>query len=285
MDLCSIEDAFPNIDSGTIHKSSGSSGFPFVGGTDDKPTREERRAARKKAKKCKGPAATYVESQASDLPDPDRPAMKRLEEVESLKIQRDGFAMPQLPKASCLFSDTGTPAYFGRGDDDPVEEGYSPYSALQGDDPNYRLEPDFSKTFDFKGVEKVAGATLPEPNLDDRWKPMTPAASYTAFTNTAKKVGGGWAMTEDERRRPVEADEEGVKMGAKAPATDGASTVATSGSSARPEVDALLAKIDELRGRLEDLEKKRSQDTQKELLMFVGTGLLLLVSFELVSRR
>jgi hypothetical protein len=89
MDLCSIEDAFPNIDTGTIHKSTGSSGFPFVGGTDDKPSREERRAARKKAKKCKGPAGKYVEAQAQDVPDPDRPAMKRLEEVESLKIQKD----------------------------------------------------------------------------------------------------------------------------------------------------------------------------------------------------
>ena len=52
MDLCSLEEAFPNIDTGSVHKAlTGSSGFPYVGGTDSKPSREERRAARKRAKK------------------------------------------------------------------------------------------------------------------------------------------------------------------------------------------------------------------------------------------
>jgi hypothetical protein len=44
-------------------------------------------------------------------------------------------------------------------------------------------------------------------------------------------------------------------------------------------------KMQHLIGRLEQLEKERRQDSQTEILMFVGTGLFLLVSFELIRRR
>jgi len=37
-------------------------------------------------------------------------------------------------------------------------------------------------------------------------------------------------------------------------------------------------------GRLDEMERRRLQNTQTELLLFVGTGLLLLFTFELVSR-
>ncbi len=49
MELCTIEDAFPNIGGGT----------PFAGGKDGYSSREERRAARKLAKKNKV-AANYI---------------------------------------------------------------------------------------------------------------------------------------------------------------------------------------------------------------------------------
>jgi prefoldin subunit 5 len=49
--------------------------------------------------------------------------------------------------------------------------------------------------------------------------------------------------------------------------------------------DKLLARIDELMGRLEQLEKQRRQDTQNELLLFVGTGLFVLVGFHMAGRR
>jgi prefoldin subunit 5 len=44
-------------------------------------------------------------------------------------------------------------------------------------------------------------------------------------------------------------------------------------------------KMQHLIGRLDELEKQRRQDSQTEILMFVGTGLFLLVSFELMRRR
>ena len=47
----------------------------------------------------------------------------------------------------------------------------------------------------------------------------------------------------------------------------------------------LLGHINTLMGRLEVLEKKKSQDSQTEILLFVGTGIFLLLSFDLLTRR
>ena len=76
MDLCSLEDAFPNIELRPGHTQwKGGAEFPNVGGKDSIPSREERRAARKKAKKAKGPALEYSNSVNADLPltDPTGP--------------------------------------------------------------------------------------------------------------------------------------------------------------------------------------------------------------------
>lgn len=314
MELCSLEDAFPNISTGSLvagPRDKGS-GFPFVGGTDSKPSREERRAARKKAKKCKGPVGAYIEAQAEDVPDPDRLAIRRLGAVEAFQsggvaagatgTDEGEFTVPQVPplakqrpiipaapKASCsLTTDAGYPSYFGRSDDDPVEESFSAYSGAAGDDPNYRLEPDFTKTFEFKGAQKAAGGALPAPNLEDSWKPMTGAASYTAFTPdpgaAAGRGNGIWAIVEERVAVP------GGARGSAPPPLEPAVPVPSGEvvgvpDSKREERDALLARIDSLMGRLELLEKKKIQDTQTELLLFVGTGLGLLVVFEMMSRR
>jgi hypothetical protein len=270
MELCSLEDAFPNIDTGSVHKTlTGSgSGFPFVGGIDAKASKEERRAARKKAKKQKGPALAYSDSVVPDLPtisepDPDRPAVRRMEPVQAVQDQKDTFVSPILPKASCLFSDPGTPSYFGRDLDD--DEGFSNFSAVGSDNPNFMLQADL-KGLDLKGVDKAGGA-LPEPNLNETWKPMSAAASYTAFSPSGKSETPGWSMSAEQKVQPTIPDD----IPAKASKAD--------------QNGMLMSRINELVGRLETLEKKKSQDSQTEILMFVGTGVFLLVSFEMLTRR
>lgn len=245
-ELCSLENAFPNI---------GKLG-PSVGGTDTVPTREERKAARKKAKRCKGPALTALEA---DDPDPDR-LFSKMEEVPKESFQN---ALPKVPKPT--ESTSVFPSYFGKGLDD--EEGFSPYSAQAGDDPNYRLEPDFTKTFDTKGIEKAMGSLLPDPNLSDRWKPMT-ETTYTAFGKpkmpTAIGARPGWAsIPELETPAPKSRDESWLS---------------------KDDKDEIIERMNTLVGRLDQMEKRRLQNTQTELLLFVGTGMLLLFTFELVSR-
>jgi hypothetical protein len=340
MELCSIEDAFPNIEmergiSGS-GGGSGSSGFPYVGGTDSRPTKEERRAARKKAKRCKAVApgpATYLEAfegggiGAAPATDPDRPAAKRMPPVESFQgvsgaaapddllvpVAKQKAMLPILPKASCLYSDPGYPSYFGKGEDDDedddAKEGFASYSAAtsgpQPDDATYRLQPDFLKTFQLQGAQKAGG--LPAPNINDSWKPMaTGMATYTAFgagggPDDQDPVGPGkadqaWALSFLEpvsaprpaapvARRVENPRRQAAAEVAAAAAEEAAARVVPAGGNPKEDRDVLLARIDTLMGRIDALERKKSegQDTQKELLMFIGGGLALLLSFQLIA--
>jgi hypothetical protein len=265
MELCTIEDAFPNIGEGVGKKAD----TPYAGGKDGYSSREERRAAKKlRAKRIKG-AAIMAEDPPAMTVDPDRPAVERMEAIDTVQKEKEAFALPVLPKASCLFSDTGTPKYFGQWAEDDVEEGFSSFSPSPMDDANYRLYPDFTKGDMLKGVEKAAGKNLPEPPINDQWKTITEAASYSAYydrekTPPPKPSRGSY---------PSEVLEDTV-----VPKTP---PVTTEGS----KNEALLKRIDELMGRLDQLEKKNAKDSKAEILMFVGTGLFILVSFEIFTRR
>jgi len=236
-ELCSLENAFPNIGSGA----------PFVGGTDGIPTKEEKRANRK-LKKCR-----------KTFQDPDRQA-RMDEEVETPK--RSESFVDVKPKAPCY------PSYFGKSVDD--EEGFSSYSAAAGDDPNYRLDPDVSSTFDARGVHKAMGVNLPDPNLSDRWKPLTESNATTAFGDlpTVGSARPGWASV-DKLEEP-----EHVKTG----------PIHDDGWVSKGDKDALLQKMNMLVGRLDEIEKRRLQNTQTELLLFVGTGVLLLFTLDILRR-
>jgi hypothetical protein len=319
MDPCPYEDAFPNFDTGAVHRGltrTSGSGFPYVGGTDSRPTREERRAARKKAKRCKGPVLEYsnlisdsvpaevggmISGQQQRLPDPDRPAVRRMEPVESMVNQRETYTIPVLPKASCLYSDAGTPSYFGAAEEDAEEEGFSNFRAAQGE-ADYMLgggegsgaaaPASFQDSFGLRGAAKAGGAMLPEPNLNDNWKPVAPAASYTAYLNDLPSSGAavpGWASGARPMAPEAGPMEPPMEMPAavrKAPALPRvpAAPIVAAGGNPKEDRDALLARIEALTGRLEELEKSKRQDSQTEILMFVGTGLFVLFAFDMATR-
>lgn len=282
MDLCALEDAFPNIGD-----SKDKSGPPFVGGKDDYSSREERRAARKRAKKMKEVALKYSNSVVEDIPDPDRPAVERMAPVDTVQKEREGFALPVLPKASCLFSDTGVPNYFGKwAEDDDETEPFSNFNPSPTDDANYRLFPDFTKSDTLKGVEKAASNILPEPVMLDNWKPMSPPSTYTAFFKDipgAKPKPSATLSTTLSNTLSTTLSNKPTGIpdwsgGSKGP------TAANDGDIGNNQ-DALMKRIDQLIGRIDELEKKNIQDSQTEILMFVGTGLFILMSFEIFARR
>jgi hypothetical protein len=208
-------------------------------------------------------------------PDPDRPAVLRMPGVD--EMTKEGFQIPTLPKASCLFSDTGTPAYFGKSVDD--DDTFMNFTSSVQDDAQYRLYPDFTKTDQLKGISKAASQTLPEPPSNDSWKPMTPAASYTAFLKEIPK--GEDPLTKVDKDWPLHSIENETVGGSQPVGL--IENVRTNVPGADNEV--VNKKMQHLIGRLEELEKQRRQDSQTEILMFVGTGLFLLVSFELMRRR
>lgn len=358
MELCSIQDAFPDIQGKN----------PAPGCTDIKSSKEERRAARKRAKKCKGPSEEYLNT-VDDLreTDPDRPAVKRMGELPAFASYSDafndlsgsgafeGFKMPILPSANCLTSDPGYPSYFGKGLEDAAEEAppvnwpssdlakqqlssivkdgdalkgliggskgigsgksdvfasvgstigtkglalynsgtdHTPLGGMMAEEDGFQnmfndsadtvLNETFEYEFGGKGVEKAGAVkTLPAPSLNDAWKPLTTAKTSTAFF-TAKKPpksvepADNLDLKDDKRKGEIEKNDEPLyKPGAE-----------PSASAADPETmrNQMAQQMRELMKKFEDLEKKRQRDTKNEVLLFVGTGLFVLVSLDIVSR-
>ncbi len=275
MEFCSIDDAFPDL------------------GAQKTARKEERR----KAKRCKGPALTYLEPDTGLLPvtDPDRPAVKPMPEVPQMN-SRTGLREHAPVDASPAepFSDmTGeykqllaslqsekapqpltsilntmpkgvagpnklepprieVPSFFGAGedDDDEVKEGFASYTNVIGDDPGYKLSPDFGATFLGKGVNKASGSSLPEVPSNMFWKPLTGAGAKTSFYSRAD-----------------------LQMPKAQP------------PSAPGDVAEVLRKLDRIFTRLDDLESRKSENANTEVVMFVMTGLFVMFSMDLLVRK
>ena len=175
-------------------------------------------------------------------------------------------------------------------------ENFSTFSPSPTDDANYRLYPDFTKGDVLKGAAKAAGQGLPEPPMNDQWKPMTGAASYTAYytenestpaisetlSGTLSETLSGMLGQTPSPMRSQEPSPTKKAWNQEPENTKGPVGVNDTQGNGN---DALLKRIDDLMGRLDDLEKKNVRDSQTEILMFVGTGLFILVSFELFTRR
>ena len=130
------------------------------------------------------------------------------------------------------------------------EEGWkeAPFTDVIGNDSTYRLYPDFQSAF--KRVVSEAGAAgVPSaPSIADEWKPLTPnTQARTAFFDDLPAPGGGIVST--------------------------------------TESSVLAKKIDLLFSRLDDLESRRGENTQTEILLFVMSGLFVLFSMDILTRH
>ena len=274
MEFCTIEDAFPDLGS----------------------TKIARKEEKRRAKRCKGPALTYLEPDTGLLPvtDPDRPAVKRMSEVSPINPTtglrehapvdapqpepfsdmtgeyRQLLASLQSEKApEPLTSVLNTmpkgvagptkleppriqvPSFFGAGEDDEdVKEGFASYTNVIGDDPGYKLSPDFGATFMGKGLAKAGGSSLPETPSNLFWKPLTGAGAKTSFYSKA------------DLQMPK----------AQPQAVPG-------------DVGEGLRRLDKIFTRLDDLESRRSENANTEVVLFVMTGLFVMFSMDLLVRK
>ncbi len=146
------------------------------------------------------------------------------------------------------------PSYFGANyDDDSVEEGFASFTNIIGDDPGYRLNPDFTSAFAGKGVEKATGVdVLPIPSVKNVWKPLTPSGARTAFFDRLPSPGGD------------------IPIGQV---------------SSSNEKEELFRKLDSIYARLDDLESRRGENAQTETLLFIMSGIFVLFSMDLLVKR
>jgi len=295
MDGCSLNDAFP----------SGAYGSP---GCQDRTSGDEsRRQEKKKARRCRGPAATYLNSGMNMVGaiDPDRPAVTRMDSVPTLNSKTgltehspvteqydfETFvgAMNDLPsirnsvQGSTELQTSSAPSFFGAS---PVDTGIpqsssksllehfsnstAPFVDTIGEDESYKLSPDFATTFGQRNAQKAAGSSLqlgPSPT-NQEMNYLTPTTMLPNSILPFPNVDMFWKNNPKTGGQSSFFDS--LKPPSGLPAGSSEETSITEQSVNRREV---LTKLDKIFARLDDMDSVKSDNAQTEVLLFIMTGL------------
>jgi hypothetical protein len=266
MDFCLLDEVYPDWTKKEV--LAGQTASP--GCTDLKPVEKEKKEHKKRSKKCKDPALKYLnpEYQFQDV-DPDRqfvskgwdvlPMNQKTGVVEARPFGTEGFQTtstpPQVPGPSSNYKNK-LPSYFTAGCDEETTEGFQSNIDTIGNDPAYKFAP--------SGIlEEIGSAvssakerltnSLPYPSLNDMWKPLTPGGVASSYFHSLPPPGGVYPTP---NQRPTYS-----------------------------EPDDLKKKLDLIFERLNHLEQKRTETSQKDILVFVGSGLVFLFSIDFLSRK
>jgi len=250
MEGCSLEDAYGDS-------------FPAK-----RAGKSARREEREKAKKCKGPALTFLEKGEEDSKDPDRQSLIKPTDPGAMKGSKERFAdmlnssfisqadkketgqekrsntQPVVPSANAIPLPSGLPAYFGA---DPLAEGFAPYTTP------YTMHVDFKDSFPKAGSVETAGSAgknMGVPGLNDVWGPLADRVN-PILTGGYKDNG-----IHDDKLHKENRENDFSK------------------------------KLDTIFARLDDLESARNgtENSQSEILLFVMTGVFILFTLDLLSK-
>jgi hypothetical protein len=268
MNYCALDDAFQAIGGGA----------PSPGCTNDYAGKAARREERRKAKRCKGPPAEYLDITDKD---PDRQQLNKLPiipamnpatglrehvpvyapqgSLEPFVPRNDGDATGDYVRAEIPLNIPGTTEvqkpcpgrkkWFGADADGEAFADYVP------DAQNYRLQPDFLTAFEQAGVARAGStANLPNPSVNMFWKPLTPTGAQTSFIEKLPPPGG-------EYYRPPS------RM---------------NGDSSN---DDIMKKLDKLWARLDDMNTSSPEQVTSELLMFISSGIFVLFAMDLLVKK
>lgn len=305
MELCSLDEAFGLIS----QPNPGCRGGSAVG--------ESRKHDRKKAKKCRGPQLSYIESDASFVGassvDPDRPAVKRMEPVptlnpstglrEHMPVDQDWGTNEPFVGESGGGNDLATiqrivqgnntlqkgkkPSYFGASPNESPgsaipgkkNEGFEDKAAPYVDNigQNDTLNHDFtddakawqaSKKGDMRNVSARPTYGLLTPELEGLETPNLPPPE-TVLNWRGSGPAGGQSQYFTKMYAQMEYPQQATPQ--EQPA-DVAS---------RREV---LQKMDTILSRLDDMQYINQENAQKEVLLFIMTGLGVLFVMDVACR-
>jgi hypothetical protein len=292
MDGCLLNDAFP----------SGAFGSP---GCQDRTSGDEsRRQEKKKARRCRGPAATYLNSGMNMVGsvDPDRPSNIPMAAVPALNTKTglkehspvtqeydyetfvgemdDLPAIQQTASSSNLEGQTPNSFFGASPNDDNASGGITknlmnnfmsaktaPFVDVIGEDESYKLSPDFGTSFDLRGVQKASGnGTANGPStVYQESSLLSPTKTMPNSILPFPNVDMFWKNN---------------------PKTGGQSSFFThlsppSGQVQQPQTQEenhgnrreVLEKLDRIFARLDDMDSVKSENAQTEILLFIMTGL------------
>ena len=120
--------------------------------------------------------------------------------------------------------------------------------------------------------------SLPAPPTSNAWKPLTPAKATTAFFKKEREGSGATAYEEEDlSKKPFKETKELADSppGRLEPEAD------DNYQSMRSQMHR---QIQDLTRRFDEMEARKKRDTQKEIILFVGAGVFILVCMDLVTR-
>jgi hypothetical protein len=303
MEGCSLQDAFP--------------GGPYAstGCLDNGQAEISRRQEKKKARRCRGPALTYLNEGMNMVGsvDPDRqtvipmapvPAMNQktgLTEHAPVSQQYDYETfvggMDSLPairkdvESTTALQPTDAPKFFGAGPNDSngankkglveaFQSSVSPFVNIIGTDESYLLQPDFTKTFSTKGVTKAESVPIPSG-------PSPVGKEMELLSPAANKLPNSILPTPNLdifwKQSPLAGGQSSFFSQLDQQAREEPARELT------PNRQEVLTKLDKIFARLGDLEQTQSEHAQTEILLFIMTGLgvifLMDVACRAVARR
>jgi hypothetical protein len=267
MNYCALDDAFQALN-----------GAPSPGCTNDYAGKTARKDERRKARRCKGPLATYLD--ISDK-DPDRQQLNKLPiipamnpatglrehvpveapqgSLEPFVPRNDGdpkgdYARSQIPLNVPGITQSqkalpGRKSFFGA---DPDSDGFADYIE---DQPDYRLQPDFLTAFEHAGVARAGSSTastLPNPSVNMFWKPLTPSGAQTSFIEKLPPPGGQYYQPHER--------------------------LDTSNND-------IMRKLDKLWARLDDMSQSSPEQVTSELLMFISSGIFIIFLMDILVKK
>lgn len=281
MNYCALDDAFQTIGNA-----------PSPGCENDYSTKEARKEERRKARRCKGPPATYLD--LSDK-DPDRQHLNKLPDIPAMNpatglrehvpvtapqgslepfTQKTHIHNPHDPSTAeydkdplhsyCINEVKGHYMHIPTngnivtkkknffGASGPSEESYADYIPDQQD---YKLQPDFLTAFEHAGVAKAGSSTnLPNPSVNMYWKPLTTSGAQTSFIEQLPPPGGKYY-------RPPKAYDGEISM------------------------EDVMKKMDKIFARLDDMNQSSPEQVTSELLMFISSGIFVLFLMDLLVKK
>ena len=299
MDGCTLEDAFP--------------GGPYASANciDNGQAEISRRQEKKKARRCRGPALTYLNEGYNMVGsvDPDRPSTKPMPLVPALnkatgmtqhapvsqQYNYESFVggMDSLPsirkdvEGPTELQPINAPAFFGASpNDDGVYPGaakkrgglvetftseVAPFVNVIGTDETYTLQSDFSKTFSAKGATKAE-------SVPTKSGPSPVDQEMTYLTPTKMLPNSILPYPNVDmfwKNSPVAGGQSSFFSKLQYPSGEPTGTVQDTDYSTESPMSPreVLGKLDKIFARLDDMESGKSEHAQTEVLLFIMTGL------------
>ena len=287
MNYCTLDDAFQTI-----------GGAPSPGCINDNASKDARKEERRKARRCKGPPATYF-----DMNDPDRPANNKLPDIPAMN---SSTGLREHAPVTTSYASYGSNEPFTSEKDNTYpkhnKNEYPPNSPNYDKDPlhNYLIEEERAHVMT---VPTVVESNVPRKNYFGASPDNDVFADYIPdqdnyrlkpdFLTAFEHAGVARAGSASKLPNPS------VNMYWKPLTTAGAQTsfvehLPPPGGKYHEEphnthdstsTKEIMKKFDKIFARLDDMNTASPENIASELLMFISSGIFVLFMMDLLVKK